>query len=167
MARKKSSKGFIIFAGLIAFFGLTGTGAVATKAIPKIVHAIAGGKPAGTCPSVGLVSAWWIDTSAAAIGISCKVVQQQITYESNGQQETSPAGAQGVAQFMPGTWKGMGCHGSVWNVNNSMNCYIALMRQDLHTEGGNLRYALAAYNAGTGNIPAGLGYADHILAAAG
>ena len=160
--KKRSSASFLVFIAITGILGVTGGGAVAVKAVPAIIHAIT-----GSCPAVGLVSSGLINGSASAIGISCKVVQQQITYESSGLQETSPAGAQGVAQFMPGTWTGTGCAGSVWNVTDAMTCYVKLMKQDLRTEGGNLRYALAAYNAGTGNIPAGLGYADHILSLAG
>jgi hypothetical protein len=40
------------------------------------------------------------------------------------------------------------------------------MQQLLHSQGGSVRKALAAYNAGPGNIGAGYGYADGILAAA-
>lgn len=47
-----------------------------------------------------------------------------------------------------------------------MNCYVVYMRELIGSE-GSLRNALAAYNAGPGNLPAGYGYADTILSAAG
>lgn len=40
MAKKKSSLGFLIFIGIIAFFGLTGGGAVVVKAIHGAHHAV-------------------------------------------------------------------------------------------------------------------------------
>ena len=108
-----------------------------------------------------------INGAARNIGISCTVVRAQISEESGGDPSvTSPAGAQGVAQFMPGTWSGDNCKGSPFSVGDAMTCYVIQMRGDLRANGGNLRDALAAYNAGQGNLQAGLGYADTILSAA-
>ncbi len=78
----------------------------------------------------------------------------------------SPAGAQGWLQFIPSTWASVG-HGSPFNVVDAAQAYVVLMRQLLREFNGSARLALAAYNAGPGNITAGLGYADTILRCAG
>ena len=119
------------------------------------------------CQAVGKVPGTLIDWAAGVIGIPCAVVRQQITLESGGQDVTSPAGAQGYAQFEPGTWQQEGCAGSPHNVTDSMKCYAKFMYQLVQTNHGNVRDALAAYNAGQGNLAAGYGYADAILGAAG
>ena len=49
------------------------------------------------------------------------------------------------------------------NWSASTSAYINFMKQLLQWSGGNVRQALAAYNAGQGNWQAGLGYADQIL----
>lgn len=78
----------------------------------------------------------------------------------------SPTGAQGWLQFEPGTWASVG-HGSPFNIVDAAQAYVVLMRQLLREFNGNVRLALAAYNAGPGNVSAGLGYADTILGCAG
>jgi hypothetical protein len=119
------------------------------------------------CGAVGQVPGTLIDWAAGVIGIPCTVVAAQITEESGGNPDAlSPTGAQGVAQFEPGTWAGEGCAGSPNNVNNAMTCYAKMMYQ-LVKQYGSVRDALAAYNAGGANIAAGYGYADTILGNAG
>lgn len=78
----------------------------------------------------------------------------------------SPTGAQGFWQFEPGTWRSWG-HGSPFSVHDATTAYIAFMRSLLREFQGNIRNALAAYNAGPGNVPAGLPYADEIIRMAG
>jgi hypothetical protein len=96
------------------------------------------------------------------------VVASQISEESGGQLNvTSPTGAQGPAQFEPGTWAGLKCAGSPFNASDAMKCYAAYMYQLVTEFHGNVRDALAAYNAGPANLQAGYGYADAVLAAAG
>jgi len=117
---------------------------------------------------VGAVPGNLIDWSAGVIGIPSSVVSAQITDESNGQPDAvSSTGAQGVAQFEPGTWKSLGCAGSPFTVSDAMKCYAKFMYQLVQQYNGNVRDALAAYNAGPGNISAGYGYADSILRSAG
>jgi len=118
--------------------------------------------------AVGQVPGTLIDWAAGVIGIPSSVVAAQINEESGGNPSAvSPTGAQGVAQFEPGTWTSEGCSGSPDNVTDAMKCYAKYMYQLLQTEHGSVRDALAAYNAGPGNLQAGYGYADTILANAG
>lgn len=117
---------------------------------------------------VGSVSGSLIDWAAGVIGIPAAVVRQQIIAESNGQPgAVSKTGAEGAFQFEPGTWASEGCSGSPFNVNDGAKCYAKLMYQLVQQYHGNIRDALAAYNAGPGNLAGGYGYADGILAAAG
>lgn len=123
---------------------------------------------ANGCQAVGQVPSSLIGWAAGVIGIPCAVVSAQINDESGGNpQAVSPTGAQGVAQFEPGTWQSTGCSGSPFNVNDAMKCYAKLMYELVTQYHGNVRNALAAYNAGPGHIAAGYGYADSILAQAG
>jgi hypothetical protein len=120
------------------------------------------------CQAVGQVPGTLIDWAAGVIGVPCAVVSKQITLESGGSLgAVSPTGAQGPAQFEPGTWQSQGCSGSPFNANDAMKCYAQFMYQLVKQFHGNVRDALAAYNAGPGNLPAGYGYADSILGAAG
>jgi Transglycosylase SLT domain len=94
-------------------------------------------------------------------GIDPDMFVRQINLESGFRTNAvSPAGAQGIAQFMPGTAKSRG-------VNpldpRSALSGAAKLDADLIKQTGSVRNALAAYNAGPGNIRAGLGYADRIL----
>jgi len=117
---------------------------------------------------VGSVPASLINWAAGVIGIDPSIVAAQINEESGGDPSAlSPTGARGVAQFEPGTWAGEGCAGSPNDVNAAMTCYAKYMYSLLQQEHGSIRDALAAYNAGPGNLSAGYGYADTILANAG
>ena len=123
---------------------------------------------ANGCQAVGQVPSSLIGWAAGVIGIPCQVVSAQINMESGGNPAAvSPTGAQGVAQFEPGTWASEGCGGSPNNVNDAMKCYAKYMYELVTQFHGNVRNALAAYNAGPGNLAAGYGYADSILAQAG
>jgi hypothetical protein len=110
----------------------------------------------------------WVATAAARTGLPASLVAAQINEESGfNPRATSPVGAQGIAQFMPGTWKSQGVPGSPYDPNAALQGYVKLMSALVRQQGGNVRNALAAYNAGPGNLPAGMGYADTILRNAG
>jgi Transglycosylase SLT domain/LysM domain len=111
----------------------------------------------------------YIQQAAQGTGLSEAVVAAQVQVESNYRSgAVSPAGAEGPYQFMPSTWATLGFPaGQEFNWATSTHAYINFMRLLLAWSGGNVRQALAAYNAGQGNWQVGLGYADQILSMAG
>jgi hypothetical protein len=111
----------------------------------------------------------YIQQASKGTGLPESVVAAQ-NYDESGygaNQGPSSAGAEGPWQFLPSTFTGLGFPaGQETNWSVSTQAYIKYMSQLLHQEGGNVRNALAAYNAGPGNLAAGYGYADTILAQA-
>lgn len=109
----------------------------------------------------------YINQAAQATGLPASVVAAQIQTESGyNPNAVSPAGAEGIAQFLPGTFASYGS-GSPFNVADAFNAYENYMSALLKEENGNITNALAAYNAGPGNLSAGMGYATSILSLAG
>jgi len=133
-----------------------------------------GGSGAGNSSSIGKIPTWvpvsyrdWVQGAAQGTGLPAALVAAQIQVESHfNPNVTSPAGAQGIAQFMPTTFKAYG-KGSPYNPTDAQGAYINYMNYLLSQYNGNVRDALAAYNAGQGNIQAGYGYADGIMKSAG
>ena len=119
-------------------------------------------------PGVPAAYQGWVSQAAAATRMPASVVAAQINMESGfNPRATSPTGAQGIAQFEPGTWSGLGIKGSPYEPGAALQGYSKFMGGLVQQYGGNLRNALAAYNAGSGNLRAGFGYADAILKQAG
>lgn len=109
----------------------------------------------------------FVVNAAKKLGIPTEVVAAQINEESGFQPGVvSSAGAEGIAQFEPGTFAEYG-HGSPFNVADAFGAYEAYMGALLRQYHGNVDNALAAYNAGTASSSAGQGYAHTILSAAG
>jgi hypothetical protein len=108
-----------------------------------------------------------VHIAARMSGLPLAVVIAQINDESRfDPNAVSDEGAEGIAQFEPGTWASWGT-GSPFNPADAFPAYAAFMHYLLHLFNGDIRDALAAYNAGPGDVPAGYGYADSILSAAG
>jgi hypothetical protein len=109
----------------------------------------------------------WVATAAKSTGLPASLIAAQINDESGFDPTvTSSAGAEGIAQFEPGTFKEYGT-GDPYNPSDALGAYTNMMNALLTQYNGNVRDALAAYNAGSENIQAGYGYADNIIAAAG
>jgi hypothetical protein len=109
-----------------------------------------------------------VNTASQETGLPVSVVAAQINLESGwNPKAVSPAGAEGIAQFMPGTWASLGIPGTPFDPDAAFQGYAKYMSRLLKDEHNNVRNALAAYNAGEGNIQAGMGYADTILKQAG
>ena len=111
----------------------------------------------------------YVKAAAAATGMPEQLVAAQIETESSWNPNAkSSAGAQGIAQFMPGTFKTFGPKGgSPFNVADAFAAYTAYMKALLKQEGGSIQEALKAYNAGPGNKAAGATYASMIMKKAG
>lgn len=106
-----------------------------------------------------------VTAAAKALGVSPDMVAEQFATESGWDPTAvSPTGAEGLAQFEPGTWATYG-QGSPFDPNAAFAAYTAYMTALLKQFKGDVRNALAAYNAGPNNLQAGYGYADGILKA--
>jgi soluble lytic murein transglycosylase-like protein len=94
---------------------------------------------------------WDIAWQAATYyGISPYLFERQINQESGfNPWALSPAGAEGIAQFMPATAASMGVN--PWDPVSALWGAARLMAQ-LNNQFGNYAMALAAYNAGPGAV---------------
>ncbi len=84
-------------------------------------------------------------------GISPDYFTRQINQESGfNPRAYSPGGAEGIAQFEPGTAAGLGIN--PWDPVASLNAAAHLMANYSKNYGGNYAMALAAYNGGSGTV---------------
>jgi hypothetical protein len=89
--------------------------------------------------------------AAARWNVSAGLIAAQIMAESNfNPNAVSPAGAQGIAQFMPGTAASYGLD-DPFDAEQAINAQAHLM-SDLLRQFNSIPLALAAYNAGPGAV---------------
>ena len=90
--------------------------------------------------------------AAKTYGVDVKLLKAIAKQESNFQTDVvSKAGAQGVMQLMPATAKAMGVKNAMDPEENIMGG-AKLISQLLKKYDGDVKLALAGYNAGTGNV---------------
>ena len=88
---------------------------------------------------------------ATAEGLDPGVFERQIQQESGFRVDArSPAGALGIAQFMPGTARGLGIN--PLEPVQALKGAARMMARSVRAHHGDIRLALAAYNAGEGAV---------------
>ncbi len=92
-----------------------------------------------------------IKDAALRASVDPKLVTAIVKQESNFKPLTSPKGAMGLMQVMPKTADASGIHAPYHTVNNLMGA-CEYLRSLINRYRGNLKLALAAYNAGPGNV---------------
>jgi murein DD-endopeptidase MepM/ murein hydrolase activator NlpD len=102
-----------------------------------------------------------VDAAAREAGLPASLVAAQLQQESGWNPDArSPAGAQGLAQFMPGTWQTYGNGGNPFHPEDAIAAlgrYMAALKEQVRPfaadDAGELvRLTLAAYNAGPGAV---------------
>lgn len=92
-----------------------------------------------------------IEKASAQYGVPSNIINKMFQAESSGGRDlsTSSAGAQGYMQFMPATAKQYGVN--PYDAQSSFNG-AAHYLSDLYKQFGSWPLAVAAYNAGPGNV---------------
>lgn len=112
------------------------------------------------------------ERAARRHGVDPKVLTALVSAESGGNPNArSPAGAQGIAQFMPATAKGYGVTLGDNRISDDLDGAARYLKANLKRTGGDYRAALSIYNSGKPDgykhIPETKAYVAKIMGAAG
>lgn len=92
-----------------------------------------------------------VEQASKQYGIDKNLIYAVINQESGGNSKaTSNKGASGIMQLMPATAKSLGVT-DIYDIGQNINAGVKYLKQQLDTF-GSIDKALAAYNAGPGNV---------------
>lgn len=110
------------------------------------------------------------ERAARKIGVNPRIFKAMIRAESNFNPNAgSPAGARGIAQFMPATAKGYGVNLDDGRVTDDLEGAARYLKANLARTGGNYSRALSIYNSGKpdkylpGGYPETINYVKKIM----
>jgi len=121
---------------------------------PRVIAPRLAGQSAGfrEPDSPGTSISELVDAAAKQYDVDPLLVHSVIEVESGyNPKAVSPKGAQGLMQLMPSTAKGLGVQNS-FDPRQNIEAGVRHLRQLTEQYGGDLRLALAAYNAGAGAV---------------
>jgi soluble lytic murein transglycosylase-like protein len=145
--------GFLFLCLLITAVGGRTQQGISSQPTPTASTALPTPASASCGPSVLPDSAYLplARAAASAVGLLPDLFVRQIQVESGFNPcALSPAGAQGIAQFMPATAAGLGIN--PWDPVAALRAAARLMASYRQQYQGDYAKALAAYNAGSGTV---------------
>lgn len=150
--------GLLVGVALIAIFALMMFTTFVVSMTPVVSFPVTSGGsggattlPRGLSLTMPYVRLAWDD--ALQMGIPPATFVRQINQESGFRPDAlSPAGAEGIAQFMPATAAALGI--DPWNPISALAGASRLMANLAHSYQEDYAKALAAYNAGSGAVDA-------------